>query len=469
MKPSIKNLVLGMSLLALAGCSGGGGSTAIRGEEKAILTAPPFVPPPITRNYATKVIVDLEVVEVKKQIAEGVYYTFWTYGGDVPGKFIRVREGDVVEFNLHNHPTSKMPHNIDLHAVTGPGGGAASSMTAPGHSSKFSFQAINPGLYVYHCATAPVGMHIANGMYGLIFVEPKKGMPKVDKEFYVMEGEFYTKGAYGEAGDQPFSFEKALLEHPDYVLFNGAVGALTGDKALQAKVGEKVRIFFGSGGPNITSSFHVIGEIFDRVYPEGGFTVNEQVQTTMVPAGGSAIVEFGLEVPGTYILVDHSLFRAFNKGAIGMLKVTGPENKTIYSGKLSDEVYLPEGSTAQTVDGEAPKALVAKTKAERMEFGKRKYDAVCAACHQLNGQGLEHAFPPLAGADYLNADKKRAILTVINGLTGKVTVNGKDYNSVMPKLDLTDEEVANILTYVYNSWGNKGFEVTPAEVKALRK
>jgi len=144
----------------------------IRGEETAVLTDAPNVPPPITRNYATKVIAHLEVKEVEGTLADGVRFTYWTFGGKVPGKFIRIREGDLVEFHLDNHPDNKMPHNIDLHAVTGPGGGAASSLTAPGHSSVFSFKALNPGLYVYHCATAPVAMHVGNGMYGLILVEP---------------------------------------------------------------------------------------------------------------------------------------------------------------------------------------------------------------------------------------------------------------------------------------------------------
>lgn len=257
-----------------------------------------------------------------------------------------------------------MPHNIDLHAVTGPGGGAAASFTAPGHSSVFSFKALNAGLYVYHCATAPVGMHIANGMYGLILVEPKEGLPKVDREYYVMQGDFYTKGKNGEPGLQPFSMEKALKEQPEYVVFNGSVGAMTGDKALKAKVGETVRLYVGNGGPNLISSFHVIGEIFDKVYIEGGTkSINENVQTTLIPAGGSAIVEFKVEVPGTAILVDHSIFRTFNKGSLGMLKVEGAEDKSVYSGKLSDEVYMPEGSTIQTVDNApAPKQLLAKTK-----------------------------------------------------------------------------------------------------------
>ena len=284
----------------LPGSAAKGTDPEIVGEEIAVLTLAPNVPPPIQRKHATKVVVKVEVIEVVKRMADGVDYLFWTFGGEVPGLFIRVREGDLVEFHLGNHPTSKMPHNIDLHAVTGPGGGATSSFTAPGHSSQFSFKAINPGLYVYLCATAPVGMHVANGMYGLILVEPKEGLPPVDKEFYVMQGDFYTKGKFGEEGLQPFDMEKAVDERPSYVLFNGAVGSLVGDNALKAKVGERVRLFVGNGGPNLTSSFHVIGEIFDHVYQEGGMKLSqENVQTTLVPAGGSAIVDFKLDVPGT--------------------------------------------------------------------------------------------------------------------------------------------------------------------------
>lgn len=443
--------------------------SSIKGEEKAIMTDPPEVPPPITRSHNTKVIVHLEVKEFKARIADGVEYTFWTYGGKVPGKFIRVKEGDLVEFHLNNHPSSKMPHNIDLHAVTGPGGGAASSFTAPGHSSVFSFKAINPGLYIYHCATAPVGMHIANGMYGLILVEPKNGYPKVDKEFYVVQGDFYTKGKYGAPGHQPFSMEKALDEHPTYVLFNGSVGALTGDKSLKAKVGETVRIYFGVGGPNLTSSFHVIGEIFDKVYVEGGTkTINENVQTTVVPPGGSTIVDFKVEVPGTYILVDHALFRTFNKGSLGMLKVEGPEDKVVYSGKTSEEVYQPEGSVIQSVSAGAPAAPIAKNRDERIKYGKNIYSQSCMACHQAGGEGIANVFPPLAGSDYLNADKNRAIETVLFGKQGEITVNGKKYNNVMPAQILTDEEVANVLTYVYSFKGNNGAVVTPSEAKTIR-
>jgi nitrite reductase (NO-forming) len=438
--------------------------------EQAVLTHAPNVPPPITRDHAAKVIVNMETVEKVMRMADGVDYMYWTFGGQVPGNFIRIREGDEVEFNLSNSPDSKMPHNIDLHAVTGAGGGAASSFTAPGHTSTFSFKALNPGLYVYHCATAPVGMHIANGMYGLILVEPKGGLPKVDREYYVMQGDFYTKGKYGEAGLQAFDMEKAIKEQPDYVVFNGSVGALTGDNAITAEVGETVRLYVGNGGPNLVSSFHVIGEIFDSVNVEGGDTINKNVQTTLVPAGGSAITEFKVDVPGTFIMVDHSIFRAFNKGALGMLKVNGPEDKIIYSGKQADKVYLPEGSASQSINN--PTEVVENknlSKDEQIALGKNVYENNCLACHQATGEGIPSAFPPLAKSDYLNADHNRAIDIVLHGRSGPIEVNGEKYDSVMPGIALNNGQVANVLTYVLNTFGNKGGQVTPDQVEVQRK
>lgn len=457
----------------------------VKGTEEAILTDAPAVPPPITRDHPTRVIVHLEVREVVQRLADGVDYVFWTFGGKVPGKFIRIREGDVVEFHLSNHQDNKMPHNIDLHAVNGPGGGATSSFTAPGHSTQFTFTALNPGLYVYHCATAPVGMHVGNGMYGLILVEPKGGLPKVDREYYVMQGEFYTKGRYGEEGLQPFDIDKAVNEQPPYVVFNGAVGSLVGDKAITAKTGERVRLFIGNGGPNLLSSFHVIGEIFDRVFVEGGTSAQQSnVQTTLVPAGGSTVVEFVVDVPGTYVLVDHSLFRAFNKGALGMLKVEGAENKTIYSGNEVDESYLGEhsdsASAASTrlteLKGEMKDAMAKNPEIAKLnlgmqvEKGKRVYMQACSMCHQPEGQGIEGVFPPLAKSDFLMEDRIRAVRVVVHGKYGPITVNGKKYDSVMPpQAQLTDEQVADVVTFVRNSFGNSGQGVTKEEVIQIRE
>jgi nitrite reductase (NO-forming) len=456
----------------------------IVGEEVAIVTEAPNVPPPIKRSHPTKVIVTLEVKEVVKKLSDGAEYLFWTFGGNVPGNFIRVREGDLVEFHLNNHPSSKMPHNIDLHAVTGPGGGAASSFTAPGHSSQFSFKTLNPGLYVYHCATAPVGMHVGNGMYGLILVEPKEGLPPVSKEYYIMQGEFYTAGRFGEEGLQVFDQNKAVDERPTYVVFNGAVGSLVGDKAITANVGETVRLFVGNGGPNLTSSFHVIGEIFDHIYPEGGTVASQHnVQTTMIPAGGSAIVDFKVEVPGTYILVDHSLFRAFNKGALGMLKVSGKENLLAYSGKEVDAVYLGRQAAAGSAAEKEVAALQAQvrqaisadpkianlTKEIQIARGKQVFMQTCFVCHQVNGEGIPNQIPPLAKSDFLMADSERSIRIVLQGLSGDLEVNGKKYNGTMvPLNNLADDEIANVLTYVRNSFGNSGDPIAPAAVRKVR-
>lgn len=439
---------------------------------QAVLTSPPFVPPPITRKFPAKVIVSLEVVEKEMAISEGVSYTFWTFGGSVPGSFIRVRQGDTVEFHLKNHPSSKMPHNIDLHGVTGPGGGAASSFTAPGHESQFTFKALNEGIYVYHCATAPVGMHVANGMYGLILVEPPQGLEPVDHEYYVMQGDFYTTGKYREKGSQPFDMEKAIDEKPTYVLFNGAEGSLTGEKALKAKTNEKVRLFVGNGGPNLVSSFHVIGAIFDKVRFEGGSNFQTNVQTTLIPAGGAAVVEYRTKVPGSYVMVDHSIFRAFNKGALAIMKVEGPENKAIYSGKEVDSVYLGDRDApnlAAVSKATANAASGTLTLQDQINAGKALYNGTCSVCHQANGAGMAGVFPPLAKSDFLNADISRAIRVVLHGLNGKVTVNGKDFASVMPSMNqLNDDEVANILTYVLNSWDNKGGQIKTSDVKTIR-
>jgi nitrite reductase (NO-forming) len=438
----------------------------------AVLTSPPNVPPPTNRKYPARVIVELEVIEKEMSISEGVKYMFWTFGGTVPGSFIRVRQGDTVEFHLKNNPANKMPHNIDLHGVTGPGGGAASSFTAPGHESQFTFKALNEGIYIYHCATAPVGMHIANGMYGLILVEPQNGLSAVDHEYYIMQGDFYTGGKYREKGLQPFDMEKAIDERPTYVLFNGAEGALTGDKALTAKTNEKIRLFVGNGGPNLVSSFHVIGAIFDKVRYEGGSHWQENVQTTLIPSGGAAVVEYFTKVPGSYVIVDHSIFRAFNKGALAIMKVDGPPRKDIYSGKELDSVYL--GDRAQANLSSVAKAAQTAasgtlTVVDQVDAGRELFSGTCSVCHQNSGSGVSGVFPPLAGSDFLNADPHRAISILLHGFSGKVTVNGKEFDSVMPPLNqLNDDEIANILTYVLNSWENKGGHIDAAEVKAER-
>ena len=302
------------------------------GEVNAVLVAPPGVPPAVARTAPAKVVVTLETTEQKGVLADGVEYTFWTFGGTVPGPMLRVREGDTVQIRLTNAAASHNAHSIDLHAVTGPGGGAAVTQVRPGERGDFEWKALNPGLYFYHCATPHVPIHVANGMYGMILVEPARGLPPVDREYYLMQGEFYTQGRTMAGGLQGFDPEKARDERPEYVLFNGRMGALMGDGALTARTGETVRLFVGNGGPNLISSFHVIGEIFDRVYSEAsmGGELKRNVQTTLIPAGGAAIAEFKVEVPGRFLLVDHSLSRAMDKGALGSIVVAGDERPDIF-------------------------------------------------------------------------------------------------------------------------------------------
>jgi len=390
---------------------------------EAELTTAPRVPSFITRTMPETVVVKFEAKEFVGALADGKQYKFWSFNGTVPGPMIRVRHGDTVEFHLSNHSSSQFPHNIDLHAVNGPGGGAAVSLVAPGEERIFRFKTLHPGLYIYHCASPvpSIPAHIANGMYGLILVEPKHGFPRVDHEFYIFESEFYTQASkeedfsepvaesnptqakekpektevkaleqttekmatkaleadekkedfldsflntfFGESADSTepdkkdvqkapeeivmdvssdkpsplpryileLSLEKGLKEQPDYVVFNGRQGALLGANALKVNVGEKVRIFFGNIGPNGISSFHIIGEIFDQVYLEGAVNgiANKNVQTTLVPSAGTTIVEFTIDVPGDYLLVDHSIFR-IDKGAIGLITAVGDDDPRIF-------------------------------------------------------------------------------------------------------------------------------------------
>jgi nitrite reductase (NO-forming) len=303
--------------------------------EADISREPTDLPPPIGKRDPQTVRVDLVSVEVEGRLAESTTFGYWTFNGKVPGPFIRVRVGDTVDIHLKNSPDSAMMHSVDFHATTGPGGGAAALQVEPGKEKSMTWKALVPGLYVYHCATPMVSEHIANGMYGLILVEPEDGLPKVDREFYIMQGEIYTDVPYGQHGSAEFSVEKLLNERPEYFVFNGSVGALTKLHPLRAKVGDTVRIFFGVGGPNFTSSFHVIGEIFDRVYMLGGLQSPplEGIQTVSVAPGGAAITEFKTKVPGNYTIVDHALAR-MERGLVGILSVEGPPNPEIYNGQV---------------------------------------------------------------------------------------------------------------------------------------
>ena len=325
---AVKTVALGAGAASAAGAKAGIAPAAA--SAVSISMDPNAVPKPIGKRAPQLVKYQIETVELEGKLDDGTTFTYWTFGKKVPGPMLRVRQGDTVELTLANNPNSKAIHSIDLHSVTGGHGGGEHTQVAPGESKTIRFQVLNPGLYVYHCATPSVPHHISAGMYGMILVEPPEGLPRVDKEFYVMQGDLYTRHAYGTKGHHEYDPERASDELPTYYTFNGAVGSLGKEHKMSAKVGETVRVYFGVGGPNKVSSFHVIGEIFDRVYSEGSIkAVKSDVQTTLVAPGGATIVDFKVNYPGKYVLVDHALSRA-GKGLSGVLEVSGPADSKIY-------------------------------------------------------------------------------------------------------------------------------------------
>jgi len=330
-------------------------------SENAHWTFAPDVPAPIGRREQRREVVHWTIREAQSEIAPGVIYDdAWGFEGHVPGPLLRVRVGDLVEVHLRNALNSIRTHNIDFHFVMGPGGGASALSVAPGEEAVLEARATAPGFYMFHCATPDIPMHIANGMYGFVLVEPEEGLPKVGKELYVVQSEIYTND--DQSGHKNFDMARADKADPQYVVFNGSVGALLKDKAPIAAQNESVRIYVGNAGPNLISSFHVIGQIFDKVYREGDLLSPpaRSLQTTLIPAGGSAVVEFTPPVAGTFLLVDHAIFR-LHHGAVGSLNVQGHENAEIFEPKslrnmapMSEDAHLGHGSHEMVVPAKAP-------------------------------------------------------------------------------------------------------------------
>lgn len=352
MKSSKSKLLTTLSSLALLAGVALGANAAVAAEPydadaidalETIVLDPAALPGPITRNYPANVKVELETIEREAKLADGTAFRYWTFNGKVPGPFLRARVGDTVDVTLKNAEDSYMPHSVDFHAVTGPGGGAVATQTPPGEETGFRFKAMKPGIYVYHCATPMVADHIQAGMYGMILVEPEGGLPPVDREIYVMQGEIYTEDAFGAQGLVATDYQKLLDEKPEYYVFNGAAAGLTGENAIKAKTGETVRIYFGVGGPNKTSSFHLIGEIFDTVYNYGSLNspAATDVQTVSVAPGGGTVADVTFEVPGKYLIVDHALSR-LERGLVAQIQVEGPNNPAVYdtgNAQLSMDVH----------------------------------------------------------------------------------------------------------------------------------
>jgi nitrite reductase (NO-forming) len=260
------------------------------------------------------------------EISKGVRYVGWTFGGTVPGPVLRVREGDLVRITLVNEAVG-MPHSIDFHASRIPMDHAMKSI-APGDSLSFEFEATTAGVFMVHCGTAPVLMHIAQGMYLPIIVDPKGGWPtRVDKEFVLVQSEFYPKASTGDTAVREGDWEAMLDNRASYVVFNGRADQYKA-APLAVDEGDKVRLFVMNAGPNRSSAFHVVGAIFDAVYPGGKPSeVIHGLQTWDVPVGGGAVFETtferGMSGEGTYAFVTHA-FADASKGAVGLIKVGNP-------------------------------------------------------------------------------------------------------------------------------------------------
>jgi nitrite reductase (NO-forming) len=256
--------------------------------------------------------VHLDMTEKNVEIAPGKVVRVWTFGDQVPGPVIRVRVGDTVKTTITNSGT--LPHSIDFHAARIAPDRAFRDV-APGESFTFNFTATSPGVFMYHCGTAPVVHHIANGMYGMIIVEPEEGLPPVDRELAFVQSEFYVSDTPGMPADN----EKLMTAIPDVVAFNG-YAAQYKDNPIVVRKGERIRAFVLAAGPNTWSAFHVVGTIMDRVWIDGN-PANEQVglQSLNLSASQGAIAEFRLDEEGTYPFVTHDFTNAA-KGAVGLLR-----------------------------------------------------------------------------------------------------------------------------------------------------
>ncbi|WP_225335726.1 copper-containing nitrite reductase [Halomicrobium urmianum] len=336
---------------AVAGCASAPGSTEQESAASETPTEPAMnqpqepdvdriaadptdVPGPIDRSSPRTVEIEMTTTEVVAEVEPGVTYTYMTFENRIPGPMIRVRQGDTVHMTITNDGSNSMPHNIDLHAVRGPGGGAEASMVSPGETAEFRFKATYPGLFIYHCAVPNLDYHISSGMFGAILVEPPEGLPEVDHEFYFGQHELYTTGEAGEEGHHDFDMDAMAAEDPTYVLMNGEKYAITPDGygAPTVDVGDTARVFMATGGPNLQSNFHPIGSVWDEVWPQGGIgsEPNRNIQTTPVLPGSCTMATLSFDVPGPVKLVDHALSRVARKGMMAVITAEGEAQPDIF-------------------------------------------------------------------------------------------------------------------------------------------
>ena len=417
--------------------------------------------PPLQPGESVDVNVD--ATDASVSIASGVDYQAWTFGKSVPGPVIHVRQGQTVNVTFTNHGT--MEHSLDFHsAITPPNLHYAE--VKPGESLTYSFVAKVPGAFLYHCGTPPVLLHIGNGMYGAIIVDPATPLPPAAESYVIVQSEWYTQQISGKLMGP--DFQKMKDERPDEVVFNG-VAFQYKDHPLTAAPGKLVRIYFVNAGPDLWSSFHVIGGIFDKVYPGGDAAdAISGVSTYSVGPGAGAIFDITLDQPGNYVFVDHDMAHAII-GAQGVLQVG---NAAAISAEKPPIASAPASAPAAPPAAGPPTSAPAAAGPYKFDaaHGASLYASTCSACHQATGTGLPGAFPPLKGDPVvLNPDPAEQIETVLNGAHGR-TISGTTYPSAMPPFgpSLSDADIADIINHERSSWGNQGKPITADQVQAER-
>ena len=417
--------------------------------------------PPLTSGDS--VDVEIESTDASVSIASGVEYQAWTFGDSVPGPVIHVRQGQTVNVTFTNRGT--MEHSLDFHsAITPPNMHYAE--VKPGEKLTYSFIAKVPGAFLYHCGTPPVLLHIGNGMYGAIIVDPATPLPPAAESYVIVQSEWYTQQISGKLMGP--DFQKMKDERPDEVVFNG-VAFQYKDHPLTAAPGKLVRIYFVNAGPDLWSSFHVIGGIFDKVYPGGDAAdAVSGVSTYTVGPGAGAIFDITLDQPGNYVFVDHDMAHAII-GAQGVLRVG---DAAAIAAEKPPIAAAPASAPAAPAAVAPPASAPAATGPYKFDpaHGASLYASTCSACHQATGTGLPGAFPPLKGDPVvLNPDPTEQIETILNGAHGR-NIGDTTYPSAMPPFGsaLNDADVADIINHERSSWGNQGKPVTADQVKAER-
>lgn len=434
---------------------------ALASSEVISHTRDPRLPPLVGTGDS----VDVHLVATDKTvaIASGVRYRAWTFGDSVPGPIVHVREGQTVNMTFTNEGT--MLHSIDFHAAFTPPSESYVDIK-PGESITFSFVADTPGAFLYHCGTYPTLLHIGNGMYGALIVSPKEGLPEAQRNYVLVQSEWYTRQIAGTLMGPDFAKMKAV--EPDEVVFNGAAFQYA-NHPLPVTVGERVRVWFVNAGPNVWSSFHVIGAIFNKIYPDGDPAhALSGVSTYGVGPGEGAVFDLVFKKAGDYPFVDHVMAHAII-GAKGVFAVRARGDK--HPPAVVKKPAADEGAENPDVVQQGASTAAASGPYEfDAQHGAQLYSTHCAMCHKPGGTGMANVFPPLKGnPSVLNADATEHIDTVLHGASGR-EIDGVTYHSIMPPFasQLNDAEVADVVNHERTSWGNNGKIVTVEDVAKVR-